>query len=84
MSEKQVIDAKIQAATRQRKILLGWRCMWRGLLIGVCLWLVALVVFKVAPISHSALIWVGFAGLALPVGGLIYGLAKRFAENRNQ
>ena len=79
MSEKQVIDAKIQAATRQRKILLGWRCMWRGLLIGVCLWLVALVVFKVVPISHSALLWAGFAGLALPVGGLIYGLAKRFA-----
>jgi len=79
MSEKQVIDAKIQAATRQRKLLLGWRCMWRGLLVGVCLWLVALVVFKVAPISHSTLIWVGFAGLALPVGGLIYGLAKRFA-----
>ena len=79
MSEKQVIDAKIQAATRQRKILLGWRCMWRGLLIGVCLWLVALVVFKIVPISHSALLWAGFAGLALPVGGLIYGLAKRFA-----
>ena len=53
--------------------------MWRGLLVGVCLWLVALVVFKVVPISHSALLWAGFAGLALPVGGLIYGLAKRFA-----
>jgi len=79
MSEKQVIDAKIQAATRQRKLLLGWRCMWRGLLVGVCLWLVALVVFKVVPISHSVLLWAGFAGLALPVGGLIYGLAKRFA-----
>ncbi|SVE53555.1 uncharacterized protein METZ01_LOCUS506409, partial [marine metagenome] len=50
MSEKQVIDAKIQAAANRRKIQHGWRCMWRGLLFGVCLWLVALVIFKLAPI----------------------------------
>jgi hypothetical protein len=81
MSDKQVIDAKIQAAAKRRKLLLGWRCMWRGLLIGVCIWLLALVVFKVAPISYATLLWAGFVGLVLPVVGLIYGLAKRLASS---
>lgn len=79
MSKKQVIDAKIQVAARHRKIQLGWHCMWRGLLMGVCLWLVALLVFKIAPIPQAALLWAGVVGLALPVGGLLFGLAKRFA-----
>jgi len=81
MSDKQVIDAKIQAAAMRRKLLLSWQCMWRGLLVGVCIWLSALVVFKVVPISHDTLIWSGFVGLSLPVGGLIYGLVRRFATS---
>ena len=78
MSEKQVIDAKIQAAASCRKIQHGWRCMWRGLLLGVCLWLVALVIFKLAPIPQVSLLWAGIIGLAFPVGALLLGLAKRF------
>ena len=72
MSEKQVIDAKIQAAASRRKIQLGWRGMWRGLLIGVCLWLVTLVMFKLAPIPQASLLWAGIVGLALPVLSLIH------------
>ena len=78
MSEKQVIDAKIQAAASCRKIQHGWRCMWRGLLLGVCLWLAALVIFKLAPIPQVSLLWAGIIGLAFPVGALLLGLAKRF------
>ena len=78
MSEKQVIDAKIQAAASCRKIQHGWRCMWRGLLLGVCLWLAALVIFKLAPIPQVSLLWAGIIGLAIPVGSLLFGLAKRF------
>ena len=78
MSEKQVINGKIQAAASRRKIQHGWRCMWRGLLLGVCLWLVALVIFKLAPIPQVSLLWAGIIGLAFPVGALLLGLAKRF------
>ena len=81
MSEKQVIDAKIQAAVTRRKIQLGWRSMWHGLLIGVCLWLVTLVMLKLAPIPQASLLWAGIVGLALPVSGLLFGLAKRFAAS---
>ncbi len=52
--------------------------MWRGLLFGVCLWLVALVIFKLAPIPQVSLLWAGIIGLAFPVGALLFGLAKRF------
>ena len=79
MSEKQVIDAKIDAAARRRKLQRGWRNMWLGLLIGVCLWLAALVVYKLAPVPQTTLLWAGVIGLALPLAGLLFGLAKRFA-----
>ena len=52
--------------------------MWRGLLLGVCLWLAALVIFKLAPIPQVSLLWAGIIGLAIPVGSLLFGLAKRF------
>ena len=79
MSEKKVIDAKIAAAARRRKLQWGWQNMWLGLLIGVCLWLAALVVYKLAPVPQTTLLWAGVIGLALPLAGLLFGLAKRFA-----
>ena len=79
MSEKQVIDAKIDAAARRRKLQRGWQNMWLGLLIGVCLWLASLSVYKLAPVPQTTLLWAGVIGLALPLAGLLFGLAKRFA-----
>jgi hypothetical protein len=79
MSEKKVIEAKIDAAASRRKLQLGWRNMWLGLLIGACLWLAALAFYKLAPIPQSSLLWAGAIGLVLPLAGLLFGLAKRFA-----
>ena len=79
MSERQVIEAKIDAAASRRKLQLGWRNMWLGLLIGACLWLAAIAVYKLAPVPQSSLLWVGAIGLALPLAGLLFGLARRFA-----
>ena len=53
--------------------------MWLGLWIGVCLWLVAIVAYKLMPVSESIVFWVVITGLALPLAGLAVGLAKRFA-----
>ena len=53
--------------------------MWLGLLIGVCLWLASLSVYKLAPVPQTTLLWAGVIGLALPLAGLLFGLAKRFA-----
>ena len=75
MREKQVIDAKIAAAARRRKLQWGWQNMWLGLLIGVCLWLASLSVYKLAPVPQTTLLWAGVIGLALPLAGLLFGLA---------
>lgn len=79
MSDKQIIDAKIEAAASRRKLQKGWQNMWLGLLIGVCLWLAALGVYKLAPIPQATLLWAGVIGLTLPLAGLLFGLARRFA-----
>lgn len=79
MSEKQVINAKIESASGRRKVHAGWRSMWIGLLFGVCLWLATFVVYKLAPISTATVFWAVIVGLTFPVFGLILGLTKRFA-----
>jgi len=79
MSDKQIIDAKIEAAASRRKLQKGWQNMWLGLLIGVCLWLAALGIYKLAPIPQATLVWAGVIGLTLPLAGLLFGLARRFA-----
>ena len=53
--------------------------MWLGLLIGVSLWLASLSVYKLAPVPQTTMLWAGVIGLALPLAGLLLGLAKRFA-----
>ena len=79
MSEKQVINAKIEAASGRRKVQAGWRSMWLGLWFCACLWLVTLVVYKLFPISTATVFWAVMVGLAFPLIGIALGLAKRFA-----
>tara|TARA_B100001250_G_scaffold47229_2_gene36959 strand:+ start:5441 stop:7378 length:1938 start_codon:yes stop_codon:yes gene_type:complete len=81
MSEKKIIDAKIDAASNRRKLQRGWQNMWLGLLIGVCFWLASLSVYKLAPVPQTTLLWAGVIGLALPLAGLLSGLAKHFANS---
>ena len=81
MREKKIIDAKIVAASNRRKLQRGWQNMWLGLLIGVCFWLASLSVYKLAPVPQTTLFWAGVVGLALPLAGLLSGLAKRFASS---
>jgi len=78
MSEKLIIDAKINATASRLKLQHGWWNMWLGLLIGVCLWLGCLLVYKLAPIPQAILLWSGILGLVLPLAGLSVGLSKRF------
>ncbi|HJO53304.1 MAG TPA: hypothetical protein QF373_02295, partial [Verrucomicrobiota bacterium] len=66
MSEKLIIDAKINATASRLKLQHGWWNMWLGLLIGVCLWLGCLLVYKLAPIPQAILLWSGILGLVLP------------------
>lgn len=73
MSELQIIQVTLEAAARRRRWARALRGMWTGLFIGSIIWLVALTLFKLAPISISFLIWTGAVALVCPLLGLIFG-----------
>lgn len=69
MSELQIIRASLEGAARRRRWERALRGLWFGLLAGAVLWLVALAVFKLAPVPASILLWAGLAGVACPLAG---------------
>ncbi|HEX5218521.1 MAG TPA: hypothetical protein VFZ59_03050 [Verrucomicrobiae bacterium] len=77
MSELQTITETLERAARRRRTEHALRGLWVGLLIGALLWLVALTVFKLAPISASILLWSGLAALACPLGGVVFGFWRK-------
>lgn len=73
MSELQIIQSTLETASRRRRCARAQHGLWVGLFIGSSLWLVALAVFKLAPVSVSVLLWSGVAALVCPLVGLIIG-----------
>ena len=79
MSQKQLIAGKLKAAASRRQIQLGWRYMWMGFWIFVCLWFASLIFYKLFPVPIATFLWIGIVGLILPLSGLILGVTKKFA-----
>ena len=73
MSELQIIQGTLASAARRRRWARALRGCWLGLFVGSLLWLVALAVFKLAPISAAVLLWPGLLALACPLVGFIIG-----------
>ena len=73
MSELQIIQSTLAGAAHRRRWARAQRGLWVGLLVGSLLWLVALAVFKLAPVPASVLFWSGLAALACPLVGLLVG-----------
>ena len=73
MSELQVIEGALERAARRRRWARALRGMWLGLLVGAVAWLLALGIFKLAPISASILLWSGLGALVCPLAGLLLG-----------
>lgn len=73
MSELETIQTALERASRRRRWQRAWGGLWRGLLVGAGLWLLALVIYKLAPIPERVLIIAGgLAGVAL-LAGFFYG-----------
>jgi len=69
MSELEVIHSTLERAASRRRWERTWQGFWRGLLTGSLIWLVALIIYKLAPISADILFYAaGLALLAMAVG----------------
>jgi hypothetical protein len=77
MSEIQVIETVLEKTARRKRWQRGWKGFWQGLLVGSCLWLVALVIFKLVPILGTVLVGAAVAaGLAMVIG-FVLGWRRR-------
>ena len=73
MSELEQIHSAVKRAAQRRRWQRGWRGLWQGFLMGSCLWLTSLVVFKVFPIPFQIVIASAVGAGAFVVLGFIYG-----------
>lgn len=77
MSELAAIELALRRAAQRRRLERAWRGAWQGLLVASVVWLVALVVFKVFPISITVLAAAGVAGVFCVVVGFVVGGWRR-------
>lgn len=69
MTELQLIQSTLIRAARRRRWQRAWTGFWQGLLVGACLWLATLFLYKIYPLPFAALGWAGLlAGLAMLTG----------------
>ena len=73
MSELNTIESALQRAAQRRRLDKALRGAWKGLLFASIIWLIALIVYKVAPVPFSSLAICGGVGLACVLAGAIIG-----------
>lgn len=73
MSELQIIETTLHRAAQRRRLARALRGMWVGLFTGSLLWLMALAVYKLAPIPVTSLWWTGAVAMACPLFGFFIG-----------
>lgn len=77
MSELQTITETLAGAARRRRADRALRGLWSGLLVGASVWLLGLLVLKLAPVPDAILLWTAFAALACPIVGTILGFWRK-------
>src|SRR5690349_5066436 len=79
MSEIRIIESVLERTAQRRRWQRAWKGLWQGLLVGSCLWLLALLVYKLLPVSRLAL-GVGAAAAALAMlAGFIWGWRRKLS-----
>ncbi len=83
MSELHTIESALQRAAQRRRLDRALRGAWKGLLIASLIWLVALIVYKVAPIPFFAVAISGAVGLGCVLLGAIIGGWRKAVRERD-
>jgi len=77
MSELQTITETLEHAARRRRADRALRGLWSGLLAGASVWLLGLLILKLAPVPTALLLWTGLVALACPVAGSLLGFWRK-------
>ncbi len=73
MEPLQVIEHALRSLARRRRLLRAIRGFFQGALLGGALWLLALIVFKLAPIHPQIPLFAMVAGVGIAILGFILG-----------
>ena len=73
MSDLQVIEKTLEAAAARRRRERAFRGLWQGVFVGALIWLVALAVYKLAPVPYWILPAAAFAGIVAVLVGIVVG-----------
>jgi predicted nucleic acid-binding Zn-ribbon protein len=73
MSELDSIQGTLALAAARRRWSRAWNGLWRGLLAGAFVWLLALAVFKLAPVAPALLFYAAALAMLLTMGGFLHG-----------
>ncbi len=76
MSQLEFIEQTLTRAARLRRLQRGLRGLWMGLFISGWIWLLALGIYKLAPIPLTAVWWAGLLAASGPVVGFCIGAWK--------
>ena len=77
MGELETIQAAVRRAAQRRRWQRAWVSSWQGLLIGASGWLLAIVLYKVAPIPFDVVIAAAGFAAACVLAGFIYGWLRK-------
>lgn len=77
MSDLQFIEKKLEQAAKRRRMERSLRGFWKGLLVGVLICIIALAVYKLAPVPRWTLIAAGIAAVLSALTGMVIGGWKK-------
>ena len=77
VSQMDSIQSALAQTAARRRWWRGWNGLWRGLLAGAVLWLIALAAFKLAPIPPAVLFGAAALAALFILGGFLHGWLRR-------
>jgi chemotaxis protein histidine kinase CheA len=77
MSDIEAIQSVLARAANRRRWERAWNGLWRGLFIGAAVWLAAIVLYKLTPVSSSVPYAAGMAAGLCVLGGFVRGWMRR-------
>lgn len=77
MSELETIHSVLKKTARRRRWFRAWNGLFTGLFVAACLWLVAMLGFKLLPLPFGMFGGIGLLAVLFVLGGFVWGGRKR-------